>query len=231
MIRARTAALALAVWLPASIVSAQDSRPVPTVNLKPASPTRWDAAAHVTWLGERVSQPLQPFDSERWFGVGSAGADLGYYLTSHFKVEIDVATSTKGETYSFEQIQLPGSPAPFFLQRDHEFRMTTAALGMNVQFFENAWFHPFVGAGVELRREREHIETAVPIVVPRSGPSPVIVDAESQTRVRYDGRPFLATGFKGYVSERVFIRTDVRTSWSSDGVTAVAWRTGVGVDF
>jgi hypothetical protein len=41
----------------------------------------------------------------------------------------------------------------------------------------------------------------------------------------------VGAGFKGYVSERVFIRTDMRTSWSSDGVAALAWRTGIGVDF
>jgi hypothetical protein len=52
-----------------------------------------------------------------------------------------------------------------------------------------------------------------------------------ETRVHYSGRPFIATGFKGYVSERVFIRTDLRTAWSHEGLAAMAWRTGIGVDF
>src|SRR5262245_23020126 len=229
MIRAHTIALAIAASMSALNASAQDSARAPAVILTPASPSRWDLAAHVTWLGERLNQPD---DWDRWFGVGSGGADFGYYWTPHLKVELDVATSTKGESYSYEQIPaLPGSPFSSFVQRDHEFRVTTAAAGLNAQFFENAWVHPFIGAGVELMREREHIETTLPIpVVIRDG-RPVTISPESETRVRYAGRPFVGAGFKGYVSERVFIRTDVRTSWSTDGVAAVAWRTGIGVDF
>ena len=207
--------------------SAQDVRPASTVTLSPASPSRWDLTAHVTWLGERLNQPG---DWDRWYGVASGGADIGYYWTPHLKVELDVGTSTKGETYSYEPTTLPGAPFLSFIERDHEFRVTTASLGVNAQFFENAWFHPFIGAGLELRREREHIETTAPLVFTRDG-RPVGIGAEEETRVRYGGRPFIATGFKGYVSERVFIRTDVRTSWSSDGLAALAWRTGVGVDF
>jgi hypothetical protein len=164
--------------------------------------------------------------------VASGGAEVGYYWTSHLKTELDVAASTVGESYSVEFIPLPGSTTPLFLQRDHEFRMTTAATGLIGQFLENAWFHPFVGVGIELTREREHIESVFPIVPPRDPRAPGIIPLpQSETRVRYGARPYLTTGFKAYVSERAFIRTDIRTSWSSDGVTALAWRSGVGVDF
>ena len=37
-------------------------------------------------------------------------------------------------------------------------------------------------------------------------------------------------GFKFYVSERGFIRTDVLTTLSSDGAESGVWRIGVGVD-
>lgn len=49
--------------------------------------------------------------------------------------------------------------------------------------------------------------------------------------VRLGARPYVAAGFKVYVSERAFIRSDVRTSWSSDGFAALAWHRGVGFDF
>ena len=227
MMRAHTLALALAVSLSALNAAAQDSGRTPAVILAPASASRWDFAAHVTWLGERLNQRM---DWDRWYGVGSGGADIGYYWTPHLKVELDVATSTKGESYSYEQIPLPGSSIPSFLPREHEFRVTTAAAGLNAQFFENAWVHPFIGAGIELLREREHIETAAPIGFTRDG-RPVSISPEPETRVRYAGRPFVGAGFKGYVSERVFIRTDVRTSWSSHEVASLAWRTGIGMDF
>ena len=54
---------------------------------------------------------------------------------------------------------------------------------------------------------------------------------QTETMTRYVGRPFVGAGFKVYVSERVFIRTDLRTSWSSDGLATMAWRNGIGFDF
>jgi len=221
-------ALAIATCLTASISSAQE--PARAVTLQPASAPRLDAAAHVTWLGERRSNESIQWD--QWFGAASGGGTVGYYWTPHLKTEFDVSTSTEGDIYSIEPILLPGATAPFFLQREHEFRVTTASAGLVGQLFENAWFHPFVGLGIELVREREHIETALPIGLPRDPRAPaVITEPLSETRFRYAARPYVATGFKVYVSERAFIRSDIQTSWSSGGLAALAWRSGVGVDF
>jgi hypothetical protein len=220
------ALLALAVCLTASAAAAQEAAPVLTT--APASAARWDVSGHITWLGER-----RPADDivewDRWFGVASGGASAGYYWTPHLKTELDVSTSNEGEDYTFVQIAVPGQTAPLFVERDHETRFTTASAGLTGQFFENAWFHPFVSAGLELVREREHIETIPPPVPPR-GPS-LIPTPPSETRVRYRGRPYASVGFKVYVSERAFLRSDLRTSWSSDGLASLGWRSGVGVDF
>jgi hypothetical protein len=59
----------------------------------------------------------------------------------------------------------------------------------------------------------------------------VISPPATETHVDRTARPFVAGGFKAYLSERAFIRTDLRMSWSADGLTAVAWRSGIGVDF
>ena len=104
---------------------------------------------------------------DQWFNVASGGGIVGYYWTPHLKTEFDISTSSEGERYSVEPIVLPGSTIVLPLQRDHEFRVTTASAGVVGQFFDNAWFHPFVGAGVELMREREHIETSLQFVPPR----------------------------------------------------------------
>ena len=220
-------AVVLASCLTASTVSAQETKP--TVMLVPATVARWDAAAHVTWLGEH--RPRESFEWDRWFGVASGGGSVGYYWTAHLKTEIDVSTSSQGELYSVETIPIPGTTSPFFLQRDHEFRVTTASAGLSGQFFENAWFHPFVGAGIELVREREHTEPVSPIFSGRDPRAPTFPTPPEETRVRYRSRPYAATGFKVYVSERAFIRADLRTSWSADGLAALAWRSGIGVDF
>lgn len=219
-------AAALALWLNASASGAQE--PTPPVTLMPAVSQRWDVAGHITWLGERRPGD-QLFQSDRWFGVASGGGSAGYYWTPHLKTEFDLSTSNEGEDYSFEPIVLPGQTTPLFVQRDHEIRFTTASAGLTGQFFENAWFHPFVSAGLELVREREHIETLPPPVPPRA--PAVTLPAEAETRVRYSGRPYVGTGFKVYVSDHAFIRTDIRTSWTTDGLAALGWRSGVGVDF
>jgi hypothetical protein len=240
MTRSRMA-IALSACLTASISAAQEtakesstneqhSGPVQVVVLQPAMPSRWDAEGHVAWLGEH--RPNASIQWDRWFNMASGGGTVGYYWTSHLKTEFDIATSTEASTYSFEPVVLPGATVPLFLQRDHELRVTTASAGVIGQFFENAWFHPFVGAGVELIRERERIETALPITVPRDPRAPALIPPpQMETRVRYGARPYLDVGFKAYVSERAFIRSDVRTSLSSDGLAALAWHSGVGVDF
>ena len=220
--------IALASFLTVSIAAAQE--PPPAVTLMPASSSRWDATAHVTWLGEWRPEPSIQWDP--WFNVASGGGIVGYYWTPHLKTEFDLSTSTEGERYSVEPIALPGNTTVLPLQRDHEFRVTTASVGVIGQFFDNAWFHPFVGAGLELIREREHIETSLQIFLPRDPRAPAsIPDFQPETFERYRARPYAATGFKAYVSERAFIRTDIRTSWSSDGLGALAWRGGVGFDF
>lgn len=221
----RLLAITLAVCLTGSIAAAQE--PAPTVKLLPATSSRWDVAAHVTWLGERRTS--QPYQWDRWINVASGGGTVGYYWTSHFKTELDVSTSSEDEIYSVEPIALPGTNSIFPLQRDHEFRVTTATAGVVGQFFENAWFHPFVSAGLEIVREREHVETTLPLL-PRGTITPPIT-TEPETVVRLASRPYVATGFKVYVSERAFIRSEIRTSWSSDGLAALGWHNGVGFDF
>ena len=220
------AAVAVAFCLTASIAGAQDV--TPTVTLVPAHAARWDAAAQVTWLGERrPADQLVQWD--RWFGVASGGGTIGYYWTSHLKTEFDLSASSEGEHYSVEITSLPGVTTPVFIERHHGIRFTTASAGLTGQVFENAWFHPFVSAGLELVREREHIETIPPPVPPRG--VPLIPTPAEDTRVRYVARPYLATGFKVYLSDHAFIRTDIRTSWSHEGLAALGWRSGVGVDF
>ena len=224
MTRTRAAA-ALAVCLTASAAGAQEI--TPRVTLAPAASTRWDATGHITWLGER--RPAESFEWDRWFGVASGGGSVGYYWTAHLKTEFDISTSSEGETYSYEFIPVPGLTSPLIVERDHEIRFTTAAAGLTFQAFENAWFHPFIGAGLELVREREHIEI-VPSPIPPRGPT-VSLPPQTETHVRYSGRPYVSTGFKVYLSDHAFIRSELRTSWSSDGLAALGWRSGVGVDF
>jgi hypothetical protein len=216
----------MAVWLAASTATAQDAPPTSRLTLAPPGAPRWDASGHLTWLGRHL-QPSLNWD--RWYEVATGGATVGYYWTPHLKTELDVTTSTHGQAYSVDPV--PVFPSVLFVQREHEFRLTTVSAGLTAQFFENAWFHPFVGTGLDLIREREHIQTTTQIVSPRDPRAPPLPTPGEETRTHYLARPFVSAGFKVYVSERAFIRTDLRTSWSSDRMTTLAWRNGVGFDF
>jgi hypothetical protein len=203
----------MATWLTTSTAVAQDAPPTPALTVTPTDASRWDTHGHLTWLGKHQQQSF-----DRWYEVATGGASVGYYWTPHLKAEFDVSTSTQGQTYSVEPVPpVPGFPT--FVASEHEFRLTTVAAALNAQFFENTWFHPIVGAGIELTREREHIRRTTSSL------------PQTETKTRFVGRPFVDAGFKVYVSERAFIRTDLRTSWSSDGLATMAWRNGIGFDF
>ena len=50
-------------------------------------------------------------------------------------------------------------------------------------------------------------------------------------KVSYSVRPVVTGGFKFYVSQRAFVRTEVRTAFSTKRPLAIQWRGGVGIDF
>jgi opacity protein-like surface antigen len=211
--RTRAAAFVATALLVAGGASAQNP---PVISVKPSDPARWDIAAHIGWLAARRSeQGLFGNDS---YNVGLGAGSVGRYLTPHLKAEVGTALHGAGRLYREEF--LPNA-VPTFRATEHRLRITTAGAGLFYQFFENQWFHPYLGGGVEALRE----EDRATVIDPRSG-SP----ARSVTTVSYAARPFLATGFKLYVSERAFVRTGVQGSFSSRDTTHVAWTLGVGAD-
>ncbi len=219
----------LFTFLAASSAAAQDRQA--TLMLTPPEGRRWDVAAHVAWLNVNKSGVGASWNE--WYDAASFGTVVGYHWTPHLKSEVDLVTSSEGDIYSDLTMFLPGEPIPVFRSREHFFRTTTLSAGATYQFFENSWFHPFVGLGVALVRERERIETPPTFIPSRDPRVPVRVPAlELETRLRHLAQPFLAGGFKAYVSERAFIRGELRSSLSSDrGLAALAWRAGAGIDF
>ena len=222
------AAVVLAGALMTAIpAGAQDA---PVVSLTPENRARWDVAGQVGWLGGNKSDIGPAWDE--WYEAASFGGSLGYYWTPNVKLEVDVSTSTEGRIFTQEPIALPGQPLPIFRSREHLFRSTVVAGGgLGYQFLENAWFHPFVAGGVEVARETVRIETPPMFLLGRGWPVGELLAEPTERRTSYAVRPFLAAGFKWYVSERAFIRSDVRTSISSSRAESVVWRGGVGFDF
>jgi outer membrane protein W len=194
----------------------------PIVTLTATDPTKWDAAGHIGWRGTDKSGIAAEWNE--WASAASFGASFGYHWTAHLKTELDVATTTTSDVYVQTTVVTP--PTVVFRSGEYHFHATSLSGVFLYQFGENAWFHPFVGGGVETTRQRSRLDLRGPGCV---GSCPPLVTSEAETS--YEARPVAVAGFKWYVSERAFIRTDIKTILSTDGAQAVAWRFGIGSDF
>ena len=194
----------------------------------PATP-RWDAAGQLSMLNRNRSD-LSGWD--QWYSVAAINGIGGYYWTPHFKTEFEIGASGKGHIDAQEETPVPGQNFPYPRYREHQLReLTVGATGV-YQFFDNQWVHPFVGAGVELVRER-HVADALPpssIRFSTGVPSVSLPEVTAIDTVSYSLRPIVTGGFKFYVSPYAFVRTDVRSALSADE-RAWQWRAGFGFDF
>jgi|SRR5687768_12009101 opacity protein-like surface antigen len=218
--------LAAAFLAAALLATGTASAQQPAVSLTPANPARWDIAGSVGWLGADTSGAGTIGDD--WYDTFAGAVSIGRYVTPHVKTEIQGGVTAEGRIYRVEQLALPGVP-PAFRAQEHYFRNATVGAGVLYQFFDNQWFHPFAGAGIEVLRERDRVEAQPPFgQVP--GRVPPALTAPPSTQVRYGVRPFVATGFKWYVAERAFMRTGVQASFSNRGTTHIVWTAGIGAD-
>jgi hypothetical protein len=215
--RPRAAAFVAAALLMAASAAAQDRA---AISLTPADPADWDIGAHIGWLAAAKPDTASfggAFGDD-WYTALSGRVSAGRYLTPHLKTEIHFAMNAEGRVYRQDP---PSGTVPVFRASEHYFRTAATGAGLFYQFFENQWFHPYAGGGLELLRE----EHRVSVLDGRFG-SRVSVPTE----VSYAARPFVATGFKWYVAERAFVRAGVQGSFSSRGATHIVWTTGFGAD-
>jgi hypothetical protein len=206
--------------------SAQDAN---GISLLPSHPRRWDVSGDVGWLSSNKSDVGAGWND--WYDVPAGGGSAGFYVTPKLKAELRLAFSGEGRVDEEERLEVPAQPFPVFRLREHHFRTSTLGAGVAYQFFDNQWFHPHVGAGLEVVRETERVFAPEWRVPPRGvGPPVVIPGADARTAVDWAVRPVLSTGFKWYVNERGFVRADVRVSIGNTRAAHVAWTAGIGVD-
>ena len=219
-----------AAFLAAGFFSSYANAQTPAVTLTPENRARWDAAGQIGWLGVNKSE-LAP-DWNDWYDAASFTGSAGYYWTPHLKAELDISTTTQGDIYTYEPLLVPGDSYPYPRPVQDFFRATAVSAGLAYQFFENQWFHPFIGTGVEAVAESSRRNLAQQLIPGRGGIPPILQPAQTtEWQTAVTARPFVLGGFKWYVSERAFVRTDLRSSFSSDGWKSVVWRAGVGFDF
>jgi hypothetical protein len=213
------AAVVAAALLLATTAGAQEQ---PVISRAAPDPARWDVAVHAAWFGS--NKPDIANDWDRWYSAGAGTVSIGRYWTPHLKLDLRGMVSGAGQIYTQDPV-IPFEP------RVHHFRAMTLQAGVAYQFFENQWFHPFVAGGLEVVQERHRIDIPQHYV-PNRIPVPQIVPASRGVEgVSYAARPFIGAGFKWFVSDRAFIRTDLATSLSSRGFAQTVWSGGVGVEF
>ena len=201
----------------------------PTTLMLPA-PGRWDVAGQLALLNRNKSD-LSRWD--HWYSVAAIDGSAGRYWTPHLKTEFEIGTAGQGTIDGMEETPVPGQSFPYTRYRDHKLRETTVGVTALYQFLENQWVHPFIGAGAELARER-HTADALPAATLRLSAAAANVSVPAVAAIdttRYSVRPLVVGGFKFYVSQRAFVRADVRTAFSTNQPVTWQWRGGVGFDF
>lgn len=218
----KTFPLAAAAWLVgAAIAFAQDAPRAPL--------NRGDAQFVIGWQNLHKEQSQQ-YSNDWVSGIFYGGAGAGWYWTDHLKTQVDFGAGTQGHQYRYEQIVVNGQPT--YSSSRVSVRQQSLAVAQHYQFFRNQWFHPHVGAGVDIARETT-TEEYQPVIVFDS----VTRVAREITPLRTEGpdhrmiaRPFVETGFKAYMTRRAFFSGDARIM-VRHGIDEVLFRIGFGVDF
>jgi hypothetical protein len=166
-----------------------------------------------------------------WFNRSLyGGAGGGWYWTDHLKTELEFGASTTAELYSSAPITVAGRTT--YVASRQRFSTKRLIAAQQYQFFRNTWFHPHLAAGVDLtwetvKRRDEPIFFYDP-VTRQSRPLQEAVNHPGKTSLV--ARPFASAGFKAYMTQRGFFRSDLRFGFGG-GIDEVLLRFGFGVDF
>jgi len=190
---------------------------------------RGDAAATIGWLAANSHSPGQYYN-DNWvsslFGAGS----LGWHWTDNLKTEADFGAGTESRAFRPEQVVINGRPTYYTIES--RFSQRTLGVSQQYQFFHNVWFHPHVAAGVNFTWERQRDEPG-PIyiydaVTQQSRNVPPFQGENTETSLHVN--PFVAVGYKAYLTDRAFFRNDFRIAFRG-GPAQTVLRIGFGFDF
>ena len=184
--------------------------------------SRADASGSFGWLNADKTNITPDRDGNDWYNRSAyGGVSFGWYWTDHLKTEIEAGVSSAADLRVYTPAFIDGRPSTIY--STYTFSTSRFGIGQQYQFYRNVWFHPFVGAGLDLTWERASRTDEFYSVVPvRQQPFPTETDLLV--------RPFATLGFKAYFTPRAFFRTDMRLAFDN-GVNEALLRFGLGVDF
>ena len=219
----RLSPLSLVCWLAAtSLAAGQDPPRAPL--------TRADAHVVIGWQNLHKEQPGEQIYNNWVNGIFYGGGGAGWYWTDHLKTQIDAGAGTRGRQYrsgySVSGSQTTSSSSQVSI------REQSVTIGQHYQFFRNQWFHPHVGAGIDLARQTT-TEVFSPVVVfdPATRATRQVRPSRTEGPThRAIARPFAEAGLKAYMTRRAFFTADTRLMYRH-GLDQILFRLGFGVDF
>ena len=193
----------------------------------PQPVTQADVTGILGWLAVE-KEGSGPFSDARWHHTIFGAAGAGWYWNDHLKTEVDFGAGRRSRTYGSRQTIAGGIPT--FVSTESTFSRRILGVSQQYQFDRNAWFHPHVAAGADITWERITEVTRPIVIFDRQGQVQVVQPEQTEgPRTDVTVRPFLATGFKAYMTPRGFFRSDVRVGLRG-GIDQVLVRFGFGID-
>jgi hypothetical protein len=191
--------------------------------------TRGDVTATIGWLSADT-HPSGPYNDNNRVNSFFGAASAGWHWTDNLKTEVDFGAGTKARMFSTEPITIDGRTT--YVTTDSKFARRTLGISQQYQFFHNVWFHPHLAAGANVTWERrtDHIGPIYLYDDVARTSRVVTLEQNEQPRTSVTIRPFVAAGFKAYMTERTFFRNDFRLAFRG-GPDETVLRIGFGVDF
>jgi hypothetical protein len=206
------------VWTTALIITACGAAARAQVPIRSPHSARpqADAAGYFGWFN---ANKRGTSDYNDWYNRSVLGGlSLGYYWTDHVTTEVEVARTSEGTLVEYTP--------PAYVPIERAFGNTKVSVSQVYQFGRNSWFHPFVAAGIDVDRERRR-QTVLAGVATRPG---VVLPIVQPPTDGVFARVGVTTGFKAYMTPRLFFRSDARLA-GARRLDQVTWRIGLGLDF
>jgi len=170
------------------------------------------------------------FTGDDWLAV-AYGLGVGHYWTPHLKVDAGFAHRSLHDTIDFESGRPPGLSTafkPILVVTGKTVDLTTVVAGATYQFRENAFFHPYVSAGVRMGWLREH---RFRDQSDGTTPYPHTVMALDERTNQLLARPVVAGGAKWYLDQFVFLRPEAALALRPGRLLDMTFGVSVGRDF
>ncbi len=202
---------------------------VPPARAQSPQLIRGDATGTIAWVAADT-QSSSSFNRDNWASSLFGAASVGWHWTDSLKTEVDFGRGTEAESHETRQVTIANRPTYVTTQSD--FVRHTLGISQQYQFFHNAWFHPHVGVGVNLSWDRRVDKTQPIYLYDEVARTSRLIDAgrTEGPHTSFTARPFLAIGYKAYMTERTFFRNDFRLAFRG-GIDETTLRVGFGFDF